>query len=99
MYAIALSHAGNPDLHGGYRDYPEDPGLTRLLCVAGFGEASRAARAYIERNHLGGGNWTGGAVYRLGDGRSAPVQVARVSYNGRVWDMAGKEIACRVADS
>ena len=55
--------------------------------VASYTEASRVAREFIEAHDLGGGSWTGGQVF---DATGA--QVARVSYNGRVWAMDGSEV-------
>ena len=43
---------------------------------------STACRADIEQDDLGGGNWSGGQLVEAGR------QVARVSYNGCVWEMA-----------
>jgi len=45
-------------------------------------DVSTTCRADIEQDDLGGGNWTGGQLFEAGR------QVARVSYNGRVWEMA-----------
>ena len=82
---VQLSHAGNPDCCG-YHSEPIDSGKKHLVEVADYAQASRVCRAYIDRNELGGGNWTGGAI-RLGR-----KTVARVSYNGRVWAADGTEI-------
>lgn len=61
--------------------------------VSSYEEASRLVQEFIEDNDLGGGNWSGGAVYKNGK------QVAYVSYNGRVWEgkspEKGKEINIR----
>lgn len=82
---VQLSHAANPDI-GGYWDCPLDSGAAKLVTVASVDEASKVCRAYIDRNGLGGGNWVGGDVFSDGE------QVARISYNGRAWDMSGNEI-------
>jgi hypothetical protein len=80
--AVLLAHDANPDLadRGGY--WAGDPGGPRrqTVPVSSFEEASRVCQAYIGKHELGGGNWTGGAIY---DGRGK--QIAYVSYNGRVW--------------
>jgi len=47
-----------------------------------YGETIAACRADIEQNDLGGGNRSVGQLFEAGR------QVARVSYNGRVWEMA-----------
>ena len=77
---VLLSHAANDDISdlGGYwsrrtRD------RKKVVSVKDLAEASAICRDYIERNDLGGGNWTGGLVSK--DGKP----FATVSYNGRVW--------------
>lgn len=75
---LTMSSRGNPD----FRENPKDemsPALT--VEVNSWQEASAACEAYIAQYQLGGGNWTGGQICE--DGR----QIARVSYNGRVWDL------------
>jgi len=81
---ITLGHHRNPDVPGGYRDIPVDPGRPRKVPVPSLADASRVALAYIDRNRLGGGNWRE-AVVR--DARERVV--ARVSYNGRLWSPDG----------
>lgn len=82
-FTVHLASVGNPD-------FCQDP--TRPLSptiekeAVDFAEAVAFCRAYIGEFNLGGGNWTGGQVYRGGH------QVARISYNGRVWDMDDSEI-------
>jgi hypothetical protein len=86
MFTVTMKHASNPDIAGGYWNGKptEGPAMRK---VETFREAAAECRAYIERNGLGGGNWTGGQVFA-----DKKTQVARVSFNGRVWDMEGKEI-------
>ena len=72
---VLLQANGNPDY-----DQPENMGWpTEWVEVESYEHASRVCREYIRRYNLGGGNWTGGAL------RQGGVDVARVSYNGRVW--------------
>ncbi len=59
----------------------------RLHPVGSLREASRAATEFIARHSLGAGNWAYGNVV---DDRGRVV--ARVSYNGRVWDPKDREI-------
>lgn len=82
---VILRHNTNPDIPGGYWSAPVDDGRPKAVAVASLEEASRACRAYIEANELGGGNWTGGDVIE-GDKK-----VASVSYNGRIWLPEGTE--------
>lgn len=94
MYSVNLSHDKNPDIYGGYWDAPKDAGKAKSVKCTSLQEAAKKCREYIERNNLGGGNWTGGAVFFHKDGSALTgmEQVATVSYNGRIWDMTGKEI-------
>lgn len=55
--------------------------------IGSFAEASKVCREFIKEYELGGGNWTGGTV--ISDKGEI---IARVSYNGRVWDNDGREI-------
>ena len=83
---VKLSHRSNPDIAGGYWNEPEESGKTQNVPVGSFAEASKVCSAFIRRNQLGGGNWTGGNIY---EGRK---KIARVSFNGRVWDNDDNEI-------
>jgi hypothetical protein len=85
MFTVTLSHATNPDIPGGYWDGRPSEGRATVEAET-MQSAARMCRDYIERNGLGAGNWTGGKV------REGGKQVARVSYNGRVWNMTGAEI-------
>jgi len=80
-FTVRLASAGNPDF--GQDPRRSMPGVPRrMIQVATLRAASDACRAYIEHHELGGGNWTGGEVWR-GIGRKA---VAQISYNGRAWE-------------
>ena len=83
---VKLSHRSNPDIAGGYWNDPEESGKTQNVPVGSFAEASKVCSAFIRRNLLGGGNWTGGKIY---EGRN---YVGHVSFNGRVWDKDDNEI-------
>ncbi len=83
---VTLSHARNPDVSGGYWTPPTMPGKARKVPVGTLEAASATCLAYIQANALGGGNWTGGQVEF--DGR----KIARISYNGRAWDLADQRI-------
>lgn len=86
MMQVEMKASPNPDY-----DAPEHRATIRIKAfrhtVDSFKDASRAVRHFIETNDLGSGNWTGGRIFN--DGRV----VGRVSYNGRVWDSVGNEIA------
>lgn len=90
-YQVKLANVGNID-----RD--QDPSRPLLGAPNGqwrdvpdLGAASKACREYIDEHGLGSGNWSGGDVR---DTESKKV-IARVSYNGRVWDLDGKEVEIR----
>ena len=79
---VKLSAAGNIDR--GQNPYAPVFGVPNgHQAVGSLGEASLACRDYINSHGLGSGNWTGGEVMEK-DG----AQVARISYNGRVWTAA-----------
>ena len=91
---VNLSHEANPDIKAGYWEPPKDAKKAKSVKCASLQECSDKCLEYIDRNGLGGGNWTGGAVFFRKDGSALTgfVQVAKVSYNGRIWDMTGKEL-------
>lgn len=78
---VALSSAGNPD-RGQDPLAPVYGVANARKPVCSLDEAAEACREFISANDLGGGNWTGGAVF---DARTNKL-VARVSYNGRIWE-------------
>jgi len=82
IYIVNLASVGNPD----YRQDPTksiSPEIQRT--VNSFREASDACMDYIAEWDLGGGNWTGGQIFKNG------IQVAEISYNGRIWKLNKKK--------
>lgn len=81
---LSLSNCGNPDRgECADRPLPEVPS-DLVVPVADLQEASALARRYITAFNLGAGNWAGGIVAdHLGQA------VARIAYNGRVFDLQG----------
>ena len=76
MYRVTLRSVGNPDF--GQDPYqPMSP--TEEIMVDTLQQAAEAARAYIVRHALGGGNFPSPRVFK---GNQV---VARISYNGRIW--------------
>lgn len=76
---VELSSVGNPD-------FGQDPNRKMYDCepnkkveVDSFEKASLLCSQFINKNELGGGNWSGGLIT---EGRK---KLAYVSYNGRVW--------------
>ena len=76
MYRIILRSVGNP--HFGQDPY-QAMSPTEEIMVDTLQQAAEAARAYIERHNLGGGNFPSPCVFK---GNQV---VARISYNGRIW--------------
>jgi len=81
MYNVLLKHSSNPDIKGGYWEPPIDK-KSKTVSVTSLKDASKACLDFIDRNGLGGGNWTGGKVTDDKDNH-----VANISYNGRIWSL------------
>jgi hypothetical protein len=56
--------------------------------VGSLSEASTEVRRFIEMNDLGSSDFIGGEVYDSCTNKL----IAKVSYNGRIWDTTGREI-------
>lgn len=82
MYKVTLSACGNID----HDENPYDNIVDGIRIDAQIAEANsieecqKIVRKYIENNCLGGGNWTGGKVFKGNE------QVGYISYNGRYWE-------------
>lgn len=77
---VKLSSCGNPD----FKQNPNSRlSPSEEMPVSTFKEASHVCRTYIAKWNLGGGNWSGGQIFR------GNKQVAQISYNGRIWDKFG----------
>jgi hypothetical protein len=61
---------------------------TEAVEAGSLTEASLAVRSFITANDLGSSDFTGGDVYDL----KTNMLIARISYNGRIWDIRGCEI-------
>jgi len=75
---VKLASCGNPD-------HFQDPDLPMYGCesnhyitVKTLEEASTVCRKFIERNYLGGGNWSGGKIYENNK------YIAQISYSGKI---------------
>lgn len=82
-FRVALSANTNPDFPRGSHEGSVSLPLT-YEHVDTLQEASAAVRRYLDTNDLGSGNWTGGDVTD-----ETGAVVARVSYNGRLWNPDG----------
>lgn len=58
-----------------------------VAAMESFKDCSLLCIKYIEYNNLGGSTWRGGDVFDV-DGN----KIARISYNGRIWDNNDNEI-------
>lgn len=85
-YEVLLQAIPNPDF-GPSRAEAQVEIPRRWARVRSLAEARDRVRAFITENNLGGGNWSGGHVRQSGR------FIARVSYNGRLWqtDEAGRQ--------
>ena len=82
IYIVNLASVGNPD----YRQDPTKSILPEIQrTVNSFREASGACMDYIAEWDLGGGNWAGGQIFKNS------IQVAEISYNGRIWELNKKK--------
>lgn len=85
-YTVRLSHCANRDFRGGY--WGAKPTVrAQWICVDSIAAASAACADFISAHELGSGNWNGGQIRN-----ESNKQIARVSYNGRVWDMNDIEL-------
>lgn len=85
LMRVQLASVGNPD-HGQDPNSPLHGVVNECVVVNSLKTASEKCKEYIGKYNIGGGNWSGGDVTRNG------ITVAKVSYNGRVWDTNGVEI-------
>ena len=76
IYYVKLSSVGNPDFG---EDSRKSVSPTEFHRCRSFAECSKECKRYISMWDLGGGNWNGGQIF------NSCVQVARVSFNGRIW--------------
>ena len=85
-YTVRIAHRANRDINGGY--WGQRPtARAKWVAANSLAEASALCMAFMDQWELGGGNWSGGQI-RNADG----VEIAQVSFNGRVWDMNCVEI-------
>ena len=83
---FAFEAVPNQDFRDGHRSTVSLP--LRMVAAQDLKDARAKYLALIAQHELGGGNITiqAGCVYGAGQ------QVARISYNGRVWDNDGNEL-------
>ncbi len=88
-YSVSLSAVPNPD----YDSMDERSSIElpeQWVSCDSFGEASAIVSKYIEFHNLGSGNFDGGVILsfdnKYGISTGTNVIIARVSYNGRIWE-------------
>lgn len=80
---VTLKSVGNID-HGQNPNKPKiGASKNNSVQVNSFLEAKQKCMDFIDKNDLGGGNWSGGLI--MDDNNKV---IAHVSYNGRVWEGA-----------
>lgn len=83
-YSLFLRAVPNPDFGPQTHQATVDvPG--RWILVDSLTDARRKALDFIRAWDLGGGNWNGGDIARNGK------VFARVSYNGKIWDLSTEQ--------
>jgi hypothetical protein len=83
MYTVILSNCGNIDHNQNPYGLLQNTSKGVHLCNTLEG-CVEACQKYIADHDLGGGNWDGGQVYENN------VQIAYISYNGRIWKRGDK---------
>lgn len=78
---VELSSYVNPDDYQRKTVRPEIK--SKRVKVSSIDDAVKKCGEFIDKNHLGGGNWDGGNIY------SDDKLIGYISYNGRVWDKPG----------
>lgn len=79
LLKVKLASVGNVDYEEiDYRGHLEI--APKWVPVETLWDASKTCREFIEKNSLGGGNWTGGLV--INENKQP---VGYISYNGRIW--------------
>jgi hypothetical protein len=76
-YLIELKSCGNPDFG---QDPDREMSPCMLIDFKTIEEAQNIQSDYLGEYDLGGGNWCGGNITHMGK------IVARMSFNGRVWE-------------
>lgn len=82
-YVVCMSK-GNPDFN---ETQPKSKPMK--YPVDDLKTAAKICQKYIEENDLGGGNWVGKAGFVYDKNNKL---IAKISYNGRIWDLGNKEI-------
>lgn len=85
-FSVRLSNVGNPDFRQDSRR-PLPDTTCGLAHVNTLKEAVELCLLYISFYDLGSGNWSGGEIVRNSNG----LVIGHVSYNGRVWEKAGRD--------
>lgn len=97
-FRVAIDNRGNPDYRQDAAKALPGTHADLLVGVVSLEHASWVCRRYIEGNDLGSGNWTGGDVFEIKPDGSTGRKIARVAYNGRVFDATTQKVLAEAAD-
>lgn len=85
-YKTFIKHTKNPDIsNGGYWSKIKRPNNVTII-VDSLPEAKDICLKFIEKYNIGGGNWYPAIITENN------IQIATISYNGRIWDTKHIEI-------
>ena len=79
IYEVELSAESNPDFEKSSHEGSVNIKSHKVKAKS-IENARDVVMSFIMENDLGGGNWSGGNVYKNGE------KIGHVSYNGRYWD-------------
>lgn len=80
IYEVTLQAIGNPDYHEyDYRSDMSHINPIRVKCNS-IEECQKKVQEFIDLHKLGGGNWSGGEVFKNNE------FIGYISYNTRFWD-------------
>lgn len=85
VFKVKLEAVGNPDCEGyDYRGDMSHVEPTEAVCSS-IEECQKKVKEFIDKHMLGGGNWSGGEVFKNDK------FIGYISYNTRFWDKNSEE--------
>lgn len=80
VFEVTLEAVGNPDYEGyDYRGRMFHVKPSKAICSS-IEECQKKVEEFIDEYNLGGGNWSGGEVFKNNE------FIGYISYNTRFWD-------------
>jgi hypothetical protein len=86
ILTLKIEVCGNPDRGQDPDQPPFGAKRNTTIRAASIDIIRLSVEEFQTKNNLGGGNWKNAILYRDDE------EIGRMSWNGRVWDKAGKEI-------